>query len=562
MAFGGTEIGAIYAKISADLSDFDRALDVAKAKLAGFAADCEAAALATDVAMHQIGDAGNDAGDKIKRSMAEAAIATEAEAVVAEEAAVSQGILTAAVDTLGGAFDGTRVGIGAFSFALEALPVVAAVAVVGFVAMTNVLGALIAITAALVAPLTLLAGLAATMGGAFIFGGISAMKATGMFGGLAKRVDELKGMFSSLGRHLARDFLPYFWDISKAAMQALHYLIGLTNLPFDKAMKSLSTDGIKMLSGWVDSIAAVVAHPIRLAIRLAFAPNDFAGQVDSWWHRLTDFLFGYTKTKPIKITSPLDWGGGKLQLFKPHQVDGALQPIVDWFNRHDFTKQGDKIGAAIRGALARQSGPISKILANIFINAAAITGKAFGSLWLRGVMFGINLLPNLIAKAGQIGATGAANWIKTELGTAWDFVKGAASRAWDAIKAKAISIWNSIVNAVEHPLSVHINWPSPPSWLDKLGGLGGVLSAGAGLAKRLTATGGVVTSPQWRIVGEAGPEAIIPLNQAHSYLGGGGTTTVYISIPPGLNARQQALQIREELQRLTRGNKGIVGGSM
>lgn len=47
-------------------------------------------------------------------------------------------------------------------------------------------------------------------------------------------------------------------------------------------------------------------------------------------------------------------------------------------------------------------------------------------------------------------------------------------------------------------------------------------SIGNLLAGRATASGGIVTSPQWRMVGEAGPEAIIPLNKA----GGMGTTVV------------------------------------
>jgi hypothetical protein len=43
----------------------------------------------------------------------------------------------------------------------------------------------------------------------------------------------------------------------------------------------------------------------------------------------------------------------------------------------------------------------------------------------------------------------------------------------------------------------HINWPSPPGWLSKIH----------------TASGGVFSGAQLRVIGEAGPEAVVPLNR-------------------------------------------------
>lgn len=54
-------------------------------------------------------------------------------------------------------------------------------------------------------------------------------------------------------------------------------------------------------------------------------------------------------------------------------------------------------------------------------------------------------------------------------------------------------------------LNVDVNFPDPPSWLQQ--GLTG------GLLSHLTASGGVFFGPQARVIGEAGPEAVVPLDR-------------------------------------------------
>ena len=46
-----------------------------------------------------------------------------------------------------------------------------------------------------------------------------------------------------------------------------------------------------------------------------------------------------------------------------------------------------------------------------------------------------------------------------------------------------------------------IHWPSPPSWLKKISG------------SAFSASGGIFTGAQSRIIGEAGPEAVVPLRR-------------------------------------------------
>jgi SLT domain-containing protein len=64
--------------------------------------------------------------------------------------------------------------------------------------------------------------------------------------------------------------------------------------------------------------------------------------------------------------------------------------------------------------------------------------------------------------------------------------------------------------------------------LGRLGGNGGAAAGGAnpaGLDYKAMATGGIVTSPTMALIGEAGPEAVIPLSKMGG-MGGGVTINV------------------------------------
>lgn len=79
-------------------------------------------------------------------------------------------------------------------------------------------------------------------------------------------------------------------------------------------------------------------------------------------------------------------------------------------------------------------------------------------------------------------------------------------------------------------------------------------TSGPDLSKiRLHAKGGIVTRPHLGIVGEAGPEAIIPLNRAH----GIGGTTVHVHVAGSVIAEKDlAAKVRNEIAQLMR-RKGL-----
>jgi hypothetical protein len=136
--------------------------------------------------------------------------------------------------------------------------------------------------------------------------------------------------------------------------------------------------------------------------------------------------------------------------------------------------------------------------------------------------------------------------IKTNIGEHIEAIKKIIVEAWQKVKdntigkfgeivnhiknvfgidvvAKVVEVFTNIYNAIVSPLTQVFNWIS-----DKMSSFMSYIPGGGGHNYPPTAEGGIVTSPQVRLVGEAGPEAIIPLSKIGSM---GGNQTINISFP-------------------------------
>ncbi|MGB9780616.1 tape measure protein [Caldanaerobacter sp.] len=113
------------------------------------------------------------------------------------------------------------------------------------------------------------------------------------------------------------------------------------------------------------------------------------------------------------------------------------------------------------------------------------------------------------------------NW----LSTTWNDISTKLSNIWNSIKDTAAKVWDSIEAAIKAPINGiirAINWMidglnrihfSIPEWVPGLGGK----SFGFNLSKiPMLAEGGIVTRPTLAMIGEAGPEAVVPLSRAQS----------------------------------------------
>ena len=102
------------------------------------------------------------------------------------------------------------------------------------------------------------------------------------------------------------------------------------------------------------------------------------------------------------------------------------------------------------------------------------------------------------------------NGIKSTMG----FVAGVIAAPFKAAFKAVAGLWNSTVGALSF---------SVPSWVPVIGGKGFDVPDIPMLAE-----GGIVTGPTLAMIGERGPEAVIPLNRAGG-MGGGNTVTINVN---------------------------------
>ncbi len=357
--------------------------------------------------------------------------------------------------------------------------------------------------------------------------------------GAAINIGELQDKFKSLVATLSQRFRPELVKLGDAANTALSYLGRIAKLPLAEAFRSLGTEGVAMLNKFVYGVANVLKKPFRLAIQVAFGAGgaNTNQAIASWWDSLTKYLFGYTKSKPIHI--------GSMIVIEKKNIQGALQPMLDFFNRQHFVKTGLRWAGEIIDGVVRlwhHDKGLRDAVRAIFKDAGHMAAKAFKAAFSDEIhsipwrALGWWLVHKLdLANGVRTAASQAWNLFKQIAGRAWDWVKtkglsiwhsiisaagnaasaagnaikNALGNAWDWVRSKVNSVWNYIKHLVESALTVHINWPSVPSSISSVLGAGGsVISAAGGLLHR--AGGGPVMAGGSYMVGERGPELFTP----------------------------------------------------
>src|SRR5690606_14656815 len=111
----------------------------------------------------------------------------------------------------------------------------------------------------------------------------------------------------------------------------------------------------------------------------------------------------------------------------------------------------------------------------------------------------------------------------------WEGFKDRLLGIWESIKSGIrgavngiIEIINSMIRAINR---IEIRLPKIPDWVPGIGGRGGgsISFPNIPTIPKL-ASGGIVTRPTLAMIGEAGPEAVIPLNRGAAAAGSGPIT--------------------------------------
>lgn len=170
------------------------------------------------------------------------------------------------------------------------------------------------------------------------------------------------------------------------------------------------------------------------------------------------------------------------------------------------------------------------------------------------------------------------NGIKSAVSTAANAIKSAVSGAFNRLKGTVSAAWNAIKNAITNPIQTAVGLVRAA--INKIKGIingahfslphiklphfsvSGKLSLNPPSVPHLSVswykTGGIFDEPTIAGIGEAGPEAVVPLDQLWNKLdniamaaaGGGEGVTINVYAAPGMDINQLAAAVEERLVRL------------
>lgn len=149
------------------------------------------------------------------------------------------------------------------------------------------------------------------------------------------------------------------------------------------------------------------------------------------------------------------------------------------------------------------------------------------------------------------------NWLKDKLGGIWESIKTTASNAWQGVLAAIKGPVNAIIKGINLLIRalnrIHI---TVPDWVSKVPGFGwlGGKSFGFDIEEIPTlAAGGIITRPTLALLGEAGPEAVVPLNRIGSM-----TMPVTINIYESRSPQETAREVKKSLLDILHDRKAVL----
>lgn len=272
----------------------------------------------------------------------------------------------------------------------------------------------------------------------------------------------------------------------------------------------------------------------------------------------------------------------------------ALEKVVGWFGKvaewlsklspEVLTVIGVVAGVVaaiapvllILGKVAFAISSIMSLMSTLNLSFAALAGPVGIAIAVIAALIAIGVLlyknwDTIKAKALEIKASLIATWnsIKTSVTNAVNTLKTSLTNAWNSIKATASSVWNGIKTAITSPITSARD--KVKAIIDKLKSyfpikVGNLLSgiklphfkiSGEFSIKNKTVphlsidwykTGGIFDGPQVIGVGEAGPEAVVPLDKFWDKLDNMNTGETNIVI--NVNGAGDPKAVADEVKRI------------
>ena len=275
------------------------------------------------------------------------------------------------------------------------------------------------------------------------------------------------------------------------------------------------------------------------------------------------------------------------------KVIGVIQSVIDWFNGLSSEQQtlianiGLVVAAigpvlVILGTLASSIGSIISLVGMVLPAIAGVVAALGPVILIIGAVIaaGVLLYKNwdtIKAKAIEIKNNLIATWnnIKASVIAAVNNLKATLSGAWDSVKATVSAKWNAIKTAITTPIQNAVEIVR--SAIDKIKNIvnnaklslphiklphfsiSGKFSLNPPSIPKVSVSwyksGGIFSSPTIAGIGEAGPEAVVPLdilwkkldNIAAASSSGGDSITINVYGSAGMDVNELAAAVEQRL---------------
>ena len=359
-------------------------------------------------------------------------------------------------------------------------------------------------------------------------------------GGLANQMRILKARFKNVGIEIGRKLLPLVMKGVKIIDRMIDVGKNVVKIFGQKGFKgTIEALGKSLKKLWPTIRKAIATIARKVVKALGKLANKFVDWIRpkirpmlnkllEWVQAIGNFILEKLPLVAGKIgqlaAAFLEWVGplAKKLLVK---LPTIVATIVEWLATKAIPKiaeAGLKLAEHLVPALLSFGKDVLEGVGSIIGQIGGAIGRGFvnmGSYALdEASKFGNKILDAMMKPINLMGDM---------LGTALDAVVSTFKSVYNTLA----DLWNNSIGKFEVKI---------PGWVPKWGGKGWEMPD---LPK--FADGGIVTGPTVGLIGEAGPEAVIPLNQ----MGSMGTTNITVNMPAGADGNDIVAALEAYVRR-------------